>query len=122
LFHLFRGPHQNITNVLDSTLQKLQTKDPETMEQLANEAGTIDPDMLENYRKHLNSQIQNCRIVSPATRNPAQKTMRRAIHSLVWFRRTWVRSPTQLAFRPWRTSQMTGNNTGMPTRAGLFAR
>ena len=59
LFHLFSSQHQNITNVLDSTLDKLNNKDPETMKQLANEAGTIDPDMLENYRKQLINQIQD---------------------------------------------------------------
>ena len=59
MFHLFSSQHQNITNVLDSTLAKLKAKDPATMKQLADEAGTIDPDMSENYRKQLINQIQD---------------------------------------------------------------
>ena len=47
LFHLFSSNHRNVTNVLDSTLAKLQANDPATMKALADQAGTIDPDVLE---------------------------------------------------------------------------
>jgi hypothetical protein len=122
LFHLFSSQHQNITNVLDSTLQKLQAKDPETMKQLANEAGTIDPDMLENYRKQLISQIENSKdhIASDpksgaedyASRDPfvglVQTNMGKTAHTI------GVPAMANVA-NDWQ-------HTGMPIRAGLFAR
>jgi hypothetical protein len=59
LFHFFSSQHKNITNVLNTTLDKLNQKDPETMQQLSDAAGTIDPAIIENYRKQLISQIED---------------------------------------------------------------
>jgi hypothetical protein len=47
LFHFFSSQHKNITNVLNTPLDKLNAKDPETMQQLSDAAGTIDPAIIE---------------------------------------------------------------------------
>jgi predicted phosphodiesterase len=59
LFHLFSSKHQNVTHVLDSTLNKLNAKDPATMKLISDHAGTIDPAIVENYRKQIIAQIES---------------------------------------------------------------
>jgi hypothetical protein len=51
MFHLFSSRHRNVTNVLDTTLAKLNSKDPILMKAISDQAGTIDPAIIENYRK-----------------------------------------------------------------------
>ena len=61
MFHLFSSGHQNITNVLDLTLKKLKDKDPAMMKEISDRAGTVDPAILENYRKQIISQIEQAK-------------------------------------------------------------
>jgi hypothetical protein len=61
MFHLFSSKHQNVTNVLDMTLVKLKAKDPAMMKEISDRAGTIDPAIIENYRKQIISQIDHAK-------------------------------------------------------------
>jgi integrase len=58
LFHPFSSKQQNITNVLNTTLNKLNAKDPAVMKEISDRAGTIDPAMIENYRQQIIAQIE----------------------------------------------------------------
>ena len=69
MFHLFSSKHQNVTNVLDTTLDKLKSKDPILMKAISDRAGTIDPAIIENYRKQIIGQIEQRRNISQVIRS-----------------------------------------------------
>jgi hypothetical protein len=61
MFHLFSNKDQNITNVLDSTIKRLNAKDPALMQEIANRSGTQDPAILELNRVSIISACQNAK-------------------------------------------------------------
>ena len=61
MFHLFSSKHGNVANVLDITLAKLKARDPAMMQEISDRAGTIDPAIIENYRKQIISQIEHAK-------------------------------------------------------------
>jgi len=61
LFHLFSSKHGNVANVLDITLAKLKARDPAMMQEISDRAATIDPAIVENYRKQIISQIEHAK-------------------------------------------------------------
>jgi hypothetical protein len=58
VFHLFSSNHQNVTNVLDTTLNKLNANDPVAIAQISALAGTDDTATIEGYRQEIVNQIQ----------------------------------------------------------------
>ena len=56
MFHLFSSQHKNVTSVLDSTITKLNSKDPAMMAEIELRAGTKDTATVEEYRKQIISQ------------------------------------------------------------------
>jgi hypothetical protein len=74
MFHHFSNKDQNITNVLDSTINRLNAKDPTLMQEIANRSGTQDPARLELNRVSIISACQNAKnhvASDPATASPA---------------------------------------------------
>ena len=74
MFHTFSNQDQNITNVLDSTINRLNAKDPTLMQEIANRAGTQDPATIENWRVAIIKQSQSAKdhvASDPTTDSPA---------------------------------------------------
>jgi hypothetical protein len=74
MFHHFSNKDQNITNVLDSTINRLNAKDPTLMQEIANRSGTQDPARLELNRVSIISACQNAKnhvASDPTTASPA---------------------------------------------------
>jgi Calcineurin-like phosphoesterase len=61
LFHSFSSKDQNITNVLDSTLSRLNAKDPTILQKISDHAGTTDPAEIESYRLEIIAEIQDAK-------------------------------------------------------------
>jgi hypothetical protein len=95
LFHFFSSQYKNITNVLNTTLDKFNAKDPETMQQLSTAAGTIDPAIIENYRKQLISQIKDSKEHIANDPKSEAENYASAIPSWASCRPTWGKPPMQ---------------------------
>ncbi len=74
MFHPFSSQDQNIINVLDSTINRLNAKDPALLQEIANRSGTLDPATLELQRVSIISACQNAKdhiANDPSTASPA---------------------------------------------------
>ena len=61
MFHLFSSKHKNVTTILDTTLAKLNSKDPAMIQKITSLAQSDDPLVIESCRERIVAQCLNAK-------------------------------------------------------------